>query len=905
MTNAKRFTDVSLPPLREGAFSLAGFSSPGGAALPPLNGTPVGDAVITAATDMTFPDETVCLTGEHLEEASLLLWSEGALRRIKPLRSDFNKLQAVIPADLRRSVTLLWPLTGKGIGAPFRINEPKIWWSDTEYLTADRPINRFRLFGANLSFEGVVPTAVAVLSDGSFRRLTVTERSPYCLEAELALPLAAGEALTVFLHNGTGGDCGWSRGFRLEARRDGRLPEALLPVLRVEDFGALPDDGLDDTDAIESALAEAAGLGGAVILFGAGEYHLSREVEIPDQYPKGLYIRGCGRGEYDFVSRLLPSEYDRRGLSGRYTALSFLDPSCPPPTLLRISGDHVTLCDMTLYGADGHVGGYTMKYGYTVAVSGHHVTLSGLRMIKCDLRDLDREGKYSLNCSNHLYLHTAARHIDVLNCEFHTKACAIWINFYDGPRYAQPVLFDDGKQVRFVRIIGCDFYGYTTPYTHPTGKRPAGDEGEISRGITAMNCEALTVENCRFCGIDRAHDFVLTRSMYIPITANHMYIAGNRMMNIGSTPGTGFDGNTGEQILLHGGLHLGGIYNVGKSEGDRLTVRTDNIRLTDDNGREISPEDTVTNAGSRVTDGLTRGTRGMAYLCAGKGAGQIRRIDGYELYDDRYVFRLESPWLVEPDETSIVMETAPFRENIIWRNTIMKDEPTLAQGFKSGGVLLFFDSYSNIIAENDFRNLAFGVALNAAFKAPVLWNTVRDNRFSGIREACRDAAQGGDSTRHATCFCESVIGNAGETCGWDDYHVWYTVGNVFRRNRCEDCDTSAEIATNRWNNLRNNHSGNGIDDYFGEEKGNTLTVIEQNDFTDVSQGILIGNPAYWSLLRDNRFTFREKEGYEAVPLCHDQPLTNYKLLCVEEGKTVRDENGTARDTSGKHGKDDE
>ena len=540
---------------------------------------------------------------------------------------------------------------------------------------------------------------------------------------------------------------------------------------------------------------------------------------------------------------------------------------------------------MTLYGADGHVSGYTMKYGYTLWAGGKNLRFERLRMIKADLRDFDTEKRSDLLCSNQLYIDTASRFVTVEGCRFHSKACAVWINFYDGPRYAQPILFEDDRQVRFVTIRGCDFYGYTFPYVHPDGRRPRGDEGEISRGITAMNVENMIVENCRFLGRDQKHDQVLTRSMYIPITANRMFIADNLMLNVGSTPGTGFDGNTGEQILLHGGLHLGGVYNVKKCEGDRLTVRRDNIVLYDESGRLISPEDTVTNAGSIVTDGLKRGRRGMAYIASGKGVGQIRQIDGYEETSDAYVFLLHRPFTVEPDETSVIVETAPFRENLIVRNTIMKETPTYSHGFKSGGVLLFFDSYRNVIAENDFRHLAFGVSLNAAFKCPVLMNTVRDNRFTGIREAYYDAMQGGDSTRNATCFCESVVGNAGEQAGWDDYTVWYTQGNVFRSNRCFDCDSAAEIATNRWNNLRNA----GIDRYFGEEKGACMTVVENNSFRSVAQGILVGNPAYWPLIRNNGFRFSEKPGFLSDKIRYDQNPMNYRLMQIEGDAVIADE----------------
>lgn len=892
MSDANRLIIDTLPAFATPLATPPATFSPGGKALPSLGGTPAAQApILTAVSEMTYPDETLAIVGEDLTDATLLLWTEGQLEEVHPLRSDRTKMQAVVPADRQTSVTLLWPKNEQGIGRPFRVNAPQIYWCNRASLPVGHRGEQLRLFGSCLTLGGRPPLVIATYPNGTSEQAVVIDHNPYALTVELQTPLADGETCRIAVHNGTGGIYGWSEPLTLAAIVSSLPAEADLPHLFAEDFGARAEDGFDNADALERMLDEAAALGGAVILLSQGEYQLSRTLEITDRYPNGLVLRGLGRGTYDFDSHLLPSEYEHRGLSGRYTALRFLDPHKAPEHLLRILSRHVTLCDMTLYGADGHVGAlYTMTHGHTVHVEGSDIHFDSLRFLKADLRDLSTDPKDRLMCSNHIYLDRATSEVTVRHCEFHTKACAIWLNHYHEYSREQSYLFDDSLTVRHVVIADNDFYNYTHPYVHPSGRKPMADEGEVSRGITAMNCDDLIVERNHFRGFDQKNDFVLTRTMYLPITDNHMYIANNLMWNVGSTPGTGFDGNTGEQILFHGGMHLGGVYEVKHCEGTVLTVRTDNIRLKDHSGRFIKPDTVLDNSGSRIQPGLERGKRGMAFLCGGKGIGQIRQIDAYEVREGETVFHLHEPFLIDPDTTSTVVETAPFRENIVYKNTIMKEEPTMAQGFKSGGILLFFDSHRNIIAENDFRNLAFGVALNSAFKAPLSWNTVRDNTFTGIREAYRDAMQGGDSTRHSTFFCESTVGNAGEFSGWDTYSVWYTLGNVFRANRCYDGDTAAELATNRWHLLRNI----GHEHYFGEEKGNALTIIENNHFADVSQGILIGNPAYWSLLRNNTLSFKKKEGFLANTLCHDHAWTNFKLLHIEDDEIKKDDNNTCR-----------
>ena len=67
------------------------------------------------------------------------------------------------------------------------------------------------------------------------------------------------------------------------------LPEK---VFKVEDFGAVADDGKDDSDAIDKALAAAVNAKGGTILFGSGAYRLSRKISVRNDH---IVFRGDGR----------------------------------------------------------------------------------------------------------------------------------------------------------------------------------------------------------------------------------------------------------------------------------------------------------------------------------------------------------------------------------------------------------------------------------------------------------------------------------------------------------------------------------------------------------------------------------------------------------------------------------
>ena len=76
----------------------------------------------------------------------------------------------------------------------------------------------------------------------------------------------------------------------------------------------------------------------------------------------------------------------------------------------------------------------------------------------------------------------------------------------------------------------------------------------------------------------------------------------------------------------------------------------------------------------------------------------------------------------------------------------------------------------------------------------------------------------------------------------------------------------------------------GIENYYGKDKGNALTIIENNKFEEVADGILIGNPDYWTLIRNNTFKFKIKEGYNEKEIVNKQPISNFKLMYIKNNE---------------------
>lgn len=78
-----------------------------------------------------------------------------------------------------------------------------------------------------------------------------------------------------------------------------RVTAAQLPVYHVRDFGAFPDDGIDDRVAIQRAIDTAGANGGGIIQFDAGRYLLNSDGSAAPLWVRysNIILRGAGSGE--------------------------------------------------------------------------------------------------------------------------------------------------------------------------------------------------------------------------------------------------------------------------------------------------------------------------------------------------------------------------------------------------------------------------------------------------------------------------------------------------------------------------------------------------------------------------------------------------------------------------------
>lgn len=790
--------------------AVAGVDSPGGLRLPSFSGDAEdGAPAISAVSDVTYPDETLVITGERLDGAELRVWAEGGAFDLRPLRSAHNRMQAVLPKETPCSTLLVWPVRGGKAGVPIRVNGATAWWAWPARIEADRAgASPVRVFGKNLRLpSGGEPLLVLVDPEGKPRRLRVRASHAYSVEGELPDRLLPG-TYRLRAHNGTGGRYGWSQAVTFEVVAPRKLP---AEVFRVDDY--LQAAGGSDRQAILLAVEAAVKNGGGTVQFAARTYRdvagltaKKDSIVLPEDVP--IVLRGAGMGGYDWRA-------DPGAITGTGTLVSSAPTHSRHPVFeLRGRGQRVEDMTLLVRGA-AQASGPDMEQRISgINLKGPDQQVRRTRLVRAE------------HCAHWLVLslYRGSANNEIVDCEFYHAATGIRI--MPGSHYT--------------RIAGCRMRGH-----YSKGR---------STDANSVQCDGnhLILENSRFEGLDKTHGRILGRTFlsgdgYASMT----YMAGNRSERVGSHSSVpGVDANTSEQYLFHVGDRDGGLFRVVRAGPDGLVL--------EDRAADVMARAVVTRPWMTTMDRAGKPKDGdwAVFVAGGRGVGQWRLLapesSGVE-------FRVRTPWRVIPDGTSTVIVQRVFHNNIIFNNTIdPSPDPAEAEDHKTVGILWWINCFENIAAGNTMRNLGVGVGLSIFSgtdrgDTANVWNLTRDNVFRNMIGGVGDAAP------VPVFYSDHHIGD-----GWaglqEDFDHWRTVGNIFRANRGEK---TAALAHHGW--MRFDEIGAGfrrrgrfeehqqkIRYRPGPEKGMVMSVLENNVLTGGRRGILLSAPANWTLLRRNR-----------------------------------------------------
>lgn len=541
-------------------------------------------------------------------------------------RPDY--LVATIDAGEPYGMYLMWIENAGGVGFPVRINAPAATWIGPDHATAGSEV---QIYGRNLSHgNGTSASYVYIRPWGADAAtpsvpVRVTSVNPYKVRFKLPAEVEADSEYEVWVHNGHGGEYGWSGPLKLHI--DPANPYVWNGVsVNVKNYGAVGDGVADDSRAIQAAI-DAATDGGR-IFFPAGKYKL---VANGVESTKKLSFEGEGADKTIILTDSTFKETQMlyiKAFPSRVSRIAFKTLK-PDRQGLRI-----------LVRADVPEGASRAK-GLVVRDSRFETAAFGGNAMAVG---------YGINCIGIERVDDAS----VINNQFTTQVA---VNAYacDGLVIRDNTMYGNWKVARGngnllmsfpANIKRADISSNFIQSVDNTGPIDDGDP-VVVRAIVFQNWHG------------GRHD--------------RLYIADNVIDRAGNP----WD-NSGEIILFELPTSKT-VYSPSSVSGTTLML----------------PGKWRTNSLTQQTVAIVKNT----------GVGQYRRIianDGGQIIIDR-------PWDVPPDQSSVLSLNSSADNAVIYNNSVNGIPNYFDQESATSGIQLYGSAFNNVIANNTFSNVHYGI----------------------------------------------------------------------------------------------------------------------------------------------------------------------------------------------------
>jgi PA14 domain/Pectate lyase superfamily protein/Calx-beta domain len=270
---------------------------------PTFSGTVSSQApIISEWTKTGGSGDTIVLTGWKFSQLSgsqlgtdTKFWVYGqtqsgdsVLKEAKILKLEGDAATITLPSGLPEgSEYMVWAQNGSGVSKPVTINQTEAWWVGPDAATRGEVTS---IFGRNLSQDGGTTNANVYIEDSSGKGYwaPVVSANPYKIDFKVPTGLANG-SYKVWVHNGDGGQYGWSKPVTLTVN-DGLKYTG--KTFNVKDFGAKGDGVTDDTQAIKNALAAADKVDWSTVYLPTGTYIVKDTL-----FPGSDKVRWLGAGK--------------------------------------------------------------------------------------------------------------------------------------------------------------------------------------------------------------------------------------------------------------------------------------------------------------------------------------------------------------------------------------------------------------------------------------------------------------------------------------------------------------------------------------------------------------------------------------------------------------------------------
>ena len=195
-------------------------------------------------------------------------------------------------ANTPNSMYLLWAENADGYSSAVAINKADAWWVGPNQASADQTVS---VYGQNLTFsptDGLSWVYITQAGSSTGQWATVTSANPYQVSFVVPAGLAAG-SYQVWVHNGHGGEYGWSSPMTLGVVAP---PAANGPVFNVLNYGAIGNGTTDDTLAFQTAINQTYDYPSSTVYVPAGNYVISQIFMRP-----GVTLIGDGAGKTNIL----------------------------------------------------------------------------------------------------------------------------------------------------------------------------------------------------------------------------------------------------------------------------------------------------------------------------------------------------------------------------------------------------------------------------------------------------------------------------------------------------------------------------------------------------------------------------------------------------------------------------
>lgn len=275
--------------------------------------------VVLWASNPVKPGETVMLYGGNWNKTARIKLSGAASEPlIEPSVVTDTNITFVYPKN-HPSQTLQGVVVCDALESePFRVNSPVVWWMQGDWGKEASPGGWIRIFGTAIAMDPD-RTKIGLRKADKTILLPATKADRWNFEAAIPEDFEPG-TYEVFLIDSMASQTVAS--ITIKPHEDVWKTE----VFNVVDFGAIPNDRKDDTQAVLAALEKLTENGGGILYFPRGRFQIEGELTIP---PHTLI----------------------KGQSRELTQLYWLDRYDPPPALIR--GTHsFGLEDLTIFTAN-------------------------------------------------------------------------------------------------------------------------------------------------------------------------------------------------------------------------------------------------------------------------------------------------------------------------------------------------------------------------------------------------------------------------------------------------------------------------------------------------------------------------------------------------------------------------